>query len=105
MKQIRKLSVWVMTYLNKTAKFIKQFLYKYKLEVRRMLVEYGLRTKLITLIKLLIDISITGIAIYYCIHYQNFFSYGLTSLLGIHYLELVVSTIKGKEKNNKWYSE
>jgi len=105
MKQIRKLKNWVTTYLNKSVKFIKDFVYKYRLEVRRITREFDIPHKSKIVIKLFIDTSITGLAIYYCINFHNFFSYGLTSLLGIYYLELVVSIIKGKEKNNKWYSE
>jgi len=103
MRQIWKLKVWVTHYLNNTANFIKDFMYKYKLEVRKIINDFDIKNKLYKLIKLFIDTSITGLAIYYCIHYQNFFSYGLTSLLGLHYLKVIVSIIREKEKDNKWY--
>ena len=98
-----RLKNWVTHYLNKKKNFINDFVYKYKLEVRSIINNFELLKKFGKLLSLFIDTSITGLAIYYCINYHNFFSYGLISLLSIYYLRLVVSIIREKEKDNKWY--
>jgi len=103
MKQIKKLKKWVILCWNNTKKLINHFVYNSKLEVHAIYINFEIKNKVIDLLELIIDTSITGYTIYYCIHYQNFFAYGLISLLGIYYLKKVVSIIKGKENNNKWY--
>ncbi len=82
------------SYWQRIKTFINNGIYKLDMKFREFSELYEVKEKTLTLLSWLFDISITGLAIWICIEYRNFFSYGLTAALALYYLDKVMKIIK-----------
>ena len=85
---------------KKINKYIKNKIYIFKIGCRVFSSKYKLGSKLLELLRLIIDIILTGFIIKYCIDNRNALSYGLATILIMYYFERVVLIIK-KPTNKK----
>jgi len=100
MKRLRKSSSNVEGFIAKIKRFIKESYHKSKSSIKNAIIKYDLWTKLLKLVKLGIDVAITGIIIYYSITHFNWFSVGIISALAMYYIEWFIKLVKRKEDNN-----
>lgn len=75
-------------------KYLKEFPHKLRLRVIAIYVEYGVTQKTIQLLKLTLNVCVTGLIIQYVLENRNFFSYGLLTAILMYYIRWFVELIK-----------
>ena len=85
----------------KIKKYIKDKLFIYRLEYIAFVTDFAVYTKFKELAALIIDITTTGLVIYYIMNNTNFASYGLAALMLTYYLDKIVQIVKTPYKEVK----
>lgn len=69
---------------------------RFRLWRSRLWTEYDVAAKLKDLLALAFNVTITGLAIWYCLTFRNFISYGITAALATYYVGWVIDKVKEK---------
>lgn len=88
-----KLNMWKL----RTARYLSTKKQSFILTKADLMERYQINHKIKLLLQTIFDISITGLAISYCLNHSNWISYGLTAALCVYYYEFIVDKIKEKQ--------
>lgn len=97
-KKRSRLPYPLQTRLKDIERFIKKLLHNSRLQITDFIKTRAIWSKLGKLCLYTIEVTFTGIIIYYSLTHFNWLSVGIIAALATYYIEWLINSIKKKEK-------